>query len=346
LVVLALGGCRTSEPLSGERTTNGEPGGAVAAASAGGADEGKDAAGGAVAGEGKVGAGEPDEGKAAGEGKGVGEGKAVVDEQAGAEPADGEPGDQAAAGAEPTPSDPAAPPSVEIQTFYASYPEEATGDARFTARKLPKRAEEIRGLLDVRPLLGQPVLASPKPTADVVATITPEGLVTPTDSCIWVTFQQELKWTKGRIRCGDVFLREPDTGEGHEEMVPVLETVTVKGTRWSRIIANNAGRTGWVKTESVPRKFTKVLARYAAGSSRTWDRMLYGEPGVSPVKIEFRGAIALKIEETRKVDGRTWIRVVARVDQCVEDSRRKLGEGWLPQHAEDGSLNVYYELSC
>ena len=340
LVVLALAGCRTSEPLAGDRTTSGEPGSPVASASAGSAGEGKEAAGGAVAGgsaEGKPGASEPVEGEA----------EAVVDAPLGAEPAGGGAGGEVA-GAEPIPSpgDPAVPPPVELQTFSASYPEEATGDARYTARKPPKRPEEIRGLLDVRPLLGQPVLASPRPTAEVLATIAPEGLVTPTDSCIWVLFQQEIKWTKGRIRCGDLFLREPDTGEGYEEVVPVFETVTVGGTRYGRIIATNAGRTGWVKTESVPRKFTKVLAKYAAGGSRTWDRMLYGEPGVSPVKLEFRGAIALRIEETRTVDGRTWLRVVARVDQCLEDSRRKLGEGWLPQHAEDGSLNVYYELSC
>jgi hypothetical protein len=85
---------------------------------------------------------------------------------------------------------------------------------------------------------------------------------------------------------------------------------------------------------------------HAAGGSRTWDRMLYTEPGATPTKIEFRGAIAFRIRETKHVDGRTWLRVEARVDQCIEGSRRKLGDGWLPQHDEDGALNVYYELSC
>jgi len=333
LLVLALGGCRTSEALTGDRTSSDEPALAVVSepAAAEEAPAGESAGAEAIT-------------------DASGEGKAAVDEPAGAEPDDGKPGGEAAHAEpidpSPAPSDPSAATAPSIQTFFASDSDEALADARFTARKLPKRAEEIRGLLDVRPLLGQPVLASARSTADVIATITPEGLVTPTDACPWVIFQHELEWTKGRIRCGDVFLREPDSGEGHEEMVPVLETVTIKGARYSRIIVTNEGRTGWVKTESVPRKLSKVLAKYAAGGSRTWDRMLYAEPGTSPVKLEFRGAIALKIEETRKVDGRTWLRVVARVDQCLESSRRKLGEGWLPQHAEDGSLNVYYELSC
>lgn len=270
------------------------------------------------------------------------------------QPADGGPTSEpteATRAAEPTPepgtADPTpAPTTPAITAFFASYPEDAVADPRYTARKPPKRKGEIRGLLDVRPLLGQPVLASPKPTAAVIATLAPEGLVTSTDSCMWVLFQPEIAWTKGKIRCGDLFVRQPDEGEGMEEMVPVLETVTAGGTRWARIIATNDGRTGWVATESAPRRFAKVLARYSAGGSPTWDRTLYAEPGVGPVKLEFRGAIALRIRESRVVDGRTWLRVEARVDQCIEGSRRKLGEGWLPQHAEDGALNVYYELSC
>jgi hypothetical protein len=313
-VAWALGGCNTSEPAPEPSAEEPAIAAAPSAEAAGRAGEG--------GAETPV-AGEPTEVPAA---------------DADPDPTAAPPVEPAAAGSTPAPAD--------IQAFFSSYPEDALEDPRYTARKLPKRAEELRGLLDVRPLLGQPVLASPRPDADVIATIAPEGLVTPTESCMWVMFQQEIEWTKGRIRCGDVFLRQPDTGEGNEEMVPVLETVTVKGTRWSRIIATNGGRTGWVKTAKAPTRFSKVLGRYAAGGSRTWDRMLYAEPGASPTKIEFRGAIALAIRGTRTVDGRTWLRVEARVDQCIEGSRRKLGEGWLPQHAEDGALNVYYELSC
>lgn len=303
LLALALDGCRTSEPLTGERATS----------------------------EGPVVTEEPTS-------EAAGEGKPAAAEPAAAEPAAADAIDSTAPTSTSSPA--------TITAFFPSYPEVALAEPRYTARKPPKRAGEVRGLLDVRPLLGQPVLASPKPTAEVIATIAPEGLVTSTDSCMWVLFQQEIAWTKGKLRCGDLFSREPDSGEGTEEMVPVLETITAKGTRWSRIIATNDGRTGWVKTESAPRRFTKVLTKYAAGGSRTWDRMLYAEPGVSPLKLDFRGAIALRIREARVVDGRTWLRVEARVDQCIEDSHRNLGEGWLPQHAEDGSLNVYYELSC
>jgi hypothetical protein len=320
LLALAVVGCRTPEPRAGERVTSDEPALAVA-----------------PAGEGKA-AGDPAEGKTT-EGKTT-EGKATEGKTTEGTPTESTATDE--------PADPVPPVTAPagIEPFFASDDDEAVADARYTARKPPKRAGEIRGLLDVRPLLGQPVLASPKPDAEVIATLETAGLVTPTDSCMWVIYQDEIKWNKGKIRCGDVFLREPDSGEGHEEMVPVLETVTSKGVRYSRIIATNAGRTGWVKTENVPRSFSKVLAKYAAGGSRTWDRTIYSEPGVSPVKLEFRGAIALRIRETRTVDGRTWLRVEARVDQCLEESNRKLGEGWLPQHAEDGSLNVYYELSC
>jgi uncharacterized low-complexity protein len=336
LVVLALVGCRRSEPLAGEQMPSGEPALAVAPAGEGKATVETTPQGGLA--EGKAAEGKATDGKAT-------EGKTTEGKTTAGEAADGTP-TQSTVTDEPADPVPPVTAPAGIEPFFASDDDEAVAEARYTARKPPKRGGEIRGLLDVRPLLGQPVLASPKPDADVIATIAPAGLVTPTDSCMWVIYQDEIKWTKGKIRCGDVFLREPDSGEGHEEMVPVLETVTAKGIRYSRIIATNAGRTGWVKTESVPQRFSKVLARYAAGGSRTWDRMIYSEPGVSPVKIEFRGAVALKIAETRTVDGRIWLRVVARVDQCLEESNRKLGEGWLPQHAEDGALNVYYELSC
>lgn len=251
----------------------------------------------------------------------------------------------------PEPAPVVSPPGAEpaaLDPFFASYPEQALAEPRYVARKPPKRAGEVQGLLPLRALLGQAVLASARPTAEVIGTLEPAGitLTTPSEVCSWVLFQPEIAWTKGKLRCGDVFLREPVDGEPTDYLVPVLETVTIEGTRFARIIATPAGRTGWVRAERVPLRFTKVLAKYATGGSPTWDRMLYAEPGVSPVAIEFRGAIALRIGETRKVDGRTWLRVEARVDQCIENSRRKLGEGWLPLHAEDGALNVYYEISC
>jgi hypothetical protein len=347
LVALALTGCRTPEPAAEERAAGAEP--AIAEAPSpsqveGDEKPGKDDGAAKTSSDPKL-PSEPPAEAAPTEGKTPAEPTPVEPTPVGPTanvPADVEPpGDD---GPEQVP--PAAEPAIPdgIQTYFAGDLE--SDDPRFTARKPPKRAEELEGLLDVRPLLGQTVLASPKDAAEVLATVAVEGLVTPTESCPWVSFDQELAWTKGKIRCGDLFLRQPDTGEGMVEMVPVLETVTTKGTRWSRIIATQGGRTGWVKTEIAPRRFTKVLAEYSAGGSRTWDRTLYAEPGGTPTKLAFRGAIALRIRETKKVDGRTWLRVEARVDQCIEGSRRKLGEGWMPQHAEGGSLNVYYELSC
>jgi hypothetical protein len=332
VLVLAFAGCRASEPLAGDRTTTAEPVLAVSSTAEPTAEgpAGTEASTAAV------------EGKATDDKPTSPEGTAVA---VGGTPTEGTPTEGQPTEGKPLPADPALVPA-EISPFFASDSDEALADARYTARKLPKRPGEILGLLDVRPLLGQPVLAAAKPSAEVIATLEPAGITTPTDSCMWVSFQQELEWTKGRIRCGDVFMRNADTGESFEYLVPVLQTVTRDGARWSRIIATNDGRTGWVKTDRVPLRFSKILARYAAGGSRTWDRMLYAEPGQSPVKVDFRGAVAFEILETRKVDGRIWLRVAARVDQCLENSKRKLGEGWLPQHDTDGALNVYYELSC
>lgn len=343
VLVLGLAGCRTSEPLAeapssaravdGAAEQSGEGEAAAAAGGVGPADEGEVPA-------------TPGEGETAGE--------VVATEPAGA--SDGQPGaptDVAASGpaaaqAGPTPAPGAKKKRARIKVFFASDPDEALENRRYTARKPPERPGQVLGLLDVRPLLDQPVLAAPKPDAEVIATLTPKGLVTATDACMWVIFQHDIPWTKGQLRCGDVFLRQRSGAEGTEEMLPMFELFKDDaGALWGRVIATNDGRPGWVRIVEPFRPFVDVLSEYSAGGSKTWDRVIYGEPGGTPVKLGFRGAIALQVREALVDEaGRTWLRVEARVDQCIEGSRRKLGEGWMPQHAEDGALNVYYELSC
>lgn len=346
VLALGLAGCRTPESVTGARASSAEP----AEGAAGQTGEGEATA--TTGGVEQTGEGEGESAATVGEGE-------VTREVVATEPADASEGTPAApagvdaSGAAATQAGPIAAPGAKkkrarIKLFFASDPEEALENRRYTARVPPEPPGQILGLLDVRPLLDQPVLSSPKPDAEVIATLTPKGLVTPTDACMWVIFQQEIPWTKGKIRCGDVFLRERTGAEGTEAMLPMLELFKDDaGAVWGRVIATNDGRTGWVRIVDWFRPFVDVLSEYSAGGSQTWDRVLYSEPGGTPVKIKFRGAIALQVHEALvDTEGRTWLRVAARVDQCIEGTRRKLGEGWIPQHDADGALNVYYELSC
>lgn len=362
--VLALGlvGCRTSEPVTGARASSADPeegaagqtGEGQATATASGAEQNGEGEGQAAVAGGAEQAGEGEGEAAATVEEGEAAGEVVVSKPA--DPSGGTPGapagvdasGAAAAQAGSIAASGAKKKRARIKAFFASDPEEALENRRYTARKPPEPAGQILGLLDVRPLLDQPVLASPKDDAEVIATLTPKGLTTPTDACMWVVFQQEIPWTKGKLRCGDVFLRERTGAEGTEEMLPMLELFKDDaGALWGRVIATNDGRTGWVRIVEWFRPFVDVLSEYSAGGSPTWDRVIYSEPGGTPVKIKFRGAIALQVHEALvDAEGRTWLRVEARVDQCIEGSRRKLGAGWIPQHDEHGALNVYYELSC
>ena len=228
-------------------------------------------------------------------------------------------------------------PPLKATPHFFSWADDAKAHEGFDART-PATGHTI-GFIDASKLtVGLSIHERPDASSPALTRLDNRGLVNGDGvACEWFVFHPLTEWHSGRARCGDVT----------ENMGwPVFAVQGEGESQWLEVIADGAGRLGWVRSALPVRTLVDDVKDNIGYVTPFWDRQLYDEPGGKPRTVG-DGDLQIEILETAEHEGVIWLKTQPQTDGCETGKNTKVGKpGWMRATNDAGEIQVWYELSC